>query len=297
MLKFTINDFLELRLEDGKTNIYVNDELFIHCKYLLLNVPVNDIEISQECKSIDDAVEKLDNSFEFKDNIEIEVPPEVQFWGHCSNLQAWYENNYNCSLIHSNLAFPLLKQLTKSGDFLAGKVFKHEIAKRFEKGHLGIIQFFLYYGYLDFFNGEELELLLEVSTANLINNLTNQFKKYMESTLDNYRNIKGLMELVFFIDLKYNKNFIIKIFENLAEKAKDTFIRLAILHLNYKEFRNYKIPYGRFYYYFEQIVDFLYDRYPCIDELVKLLDSGFYNAGISLDEKLSYGTVSYNKNV
>ena len=34
MNDFIINDFLTLKLEEGKTNIYVNSELFEQCKYL-----------------------------------------------------------------------------------------------------------------------------------------------------------------------------------------------------------------------------------------------------------------------
>jgi hypothetical protein len=44
------------------------------------------------------------------------IPPEIRFWAHCSNLETWGENNYDTRLIHSNLAFPLLKKLTEAGD-------------------------------------------------------------------------------------------------------------------------------------------------------------------------------------
>ena len=40
---------------------------------------------------------------------------------------------------HHNLAFPLLKVLTKSGDLQAKKVFREEIAKRFESGYVPVI--------------------------------------------------------------------------------------------------------------------------------------------------------------
>ena len=42
---------------------------------------------------------------------------------------AWFENKYNPRLLHSNLAFPLLKQLTDVGDPLASEVFKVELIK------------------------------------------------------------------------------------------------------------------------------------------------------------------------
>ncbi|MFX1237046.1 MAG: hypothetical protein ACFFAS_03805 [Promethearchaeota archaeon] len=44
------------------------------------------------------------------------IPPETEFLVHCSNLQAWVEHGYDARLIHSNLAFPLLKRLCEVGD-------------------------------------------------------------------------------------------------------------------------------------------------------------------------------------
>jgi len=50
MSKFVVNDYLSLRLENGKTNIYVNNKKFIQCKYILLDIPIdasNDDELSR----------------------------------------------------------------------------------------------------------------------------------------------------------------------------------------------------------------------------------------------------------
>lgn len=293
MLKFSINDHLELRLENSKTNIYVNNNLFIQCKYLLLNASIEEIDNLNDINSIDEAVVNLNRSFEFSRHDKITISPKVQFWGHCSNLQAWYENTYNSCLIHSNLAFPLLRKLTEAGDLLAKKAFKEEIAKRFENGHLGTVQFFVYNNYLNFLNKVELECLFEQSSPNLIENVLNQLNKLMISTLTNYRTIKDLIDLILFIDLKFNRTLLIEIFENLPQKYEEQFAKLVLLHLNYKEFNNYKIPYGKFYYYFEQIITFLYENYPCFSEILKFLDSGYYNSSYSLDERFSYGAVSY----
>ncbi len=101
---FQINPYLELRLEQGKSNIYVDGIFFQHCKYLLLNVPINDIEV-ETIESIDEAAEYLDNSLEPIEEEEedkepeIYIAPNVEFWGHSSNIQAWYEHNYNTRLI------------------------------------------------------------------------------------------------------------------------------------------------------------------------------------------------------
>ena len=133
--EFQINRFLSLRLERGETRIYVADELFIQCKFLLLNIPLAENSTFDEISSIDDAAEILNSEVEKEiRKVQIQISPEVEFWGHCSNLQAWYENEYDTRLIHSNLAFPLLKKLTEVGDPLAQKVFKQEVIERYEKG-------------------------------------------------------------------------------------------------------------------------------------------------------------------
>ena len=106
--EFKINEFLTLKLQDYKTIIYVKGQEFIQCKHLLLNIPINEISSFDEIQSIDEASESLNDT----EIIDAKIPPMVEFWGHCSNLQVWAEYNYNTQLLHSNLAFPLLKKLT-----------------------------------------------------------------------------------------------------------------------------------------------------------------------------------------
>ncbi len=158
MSEFVINEFITLKLEDCKTNIYVLGEKFIQCKYLLLNIPVQDISKYNEIDSIDEAAEKLDRSLERgnPDGFKVSIPPEVEFWGLCSNLQAWAEQEYDTRLIHSNLAFPLLKKLTEVGDLKASKIFKDEIGKRFESGPDSVRQFLALGGYMDYLTREEM---------------------------------------------------------------------------------------------------------------------------------------------
>ena len=158
MQEFIINEFITLKLEDGKTNIYVLGKKFIQCKYLLLNIPAQDLNLYDEINSIDEAAEKLDKSLERSNpkSFEIEVPREVEFWGHSSNLQVWAEHGYDTRFIHSNLAFPLLKKLTEVGDIKAKRIFKDEIGKRFEMGSDSVRQFLALEGYLDYLSREEM---------------------------------------------------------------------------------------------------------------------------------------------
>ena len=153
MIKFKINNFITLKLENGKTNIYVGNELFRQCKFLLLEIPVKEISSFDELESIDDASERLDKTLEKR---KLEIPAETEFWGHCSNIQVWSEYEYDTRLLHRNLAFPLLKKLSDSGDSIAKRVFKEEVVKRLEKGNQNIIDFLIEGGYTRYLDDEEL---------------------------------------------------------------------------------------------------------------------------------------------
>ncbi len=152
--EFQINDLISLRLEEDKTIIYINNKKFEQCKYLLLHIPIESIEEYDEIKSIDEAAEKLDHSLENKNN-SYKIPPDIEFWGHCSNLQGWVENNYDSNLLHMNLAFPLLKALSDEGDQLAKQKFKEEIAKRYKSGNYNVQAFLFNERYLRYLTNSE----------------------------------------------------------------------------------------------------------------------------------------------
>ena len=154
---FKINDHLSLRLENGKSNIYVGGKLFNQCKYLLLNIPKNNLSEFKKIESIDEAAIKLNKKMETNHKI---IPPETEFWGHCSNLQAWSEGNYDTRMLHSNIAFPLLRELVKEGDVLARKVFKQEVAKRLESGYPSVVLYLIEEDYLNCLSHEELDVVL-----------------------------------------------------------------------------------------------------------------------------------------
>lgn len=169
---FKINDYLTLKLrDDGATVIFVNGEEFNQCIYLLLNISIDETQSLDDIESIDEAEEKLDHVLEpFEGRVE-KIDPETEYWGHCSNIQAWAENNYDTRLIHRNLAFPLLKRLTEVGDPIAQKVFKEEVAKRLECGYFNVVIFLINQGYLNYLNNEELKTLFENPESNIYKNL------------------------------------------------------------------------------------------------------------------------------
>ena len=137
--EFRINEKIVLKLEEGKTNIYIEGRRFRQCKYLFILGPL--IE-SEELNSIDEIAENLDSSLEESITLQdVGLRPSEEFWGHCSNLQAWVEHDYDTRLIHSSLAFPLLKKLAELGDNKALFTLQEEVAKRFSSGFRSTVNF------------------------------------------------------------------------------------------------------------------------------------------------------------
>jgi len=158
--EFKINRYLHLKLKHEQTHLYVDGEPFRQCKYLFLSVPLRNSDEYRNINSIDEAAENLDRSLEGNNNIEHKnISPQTEFWGHCSNLQAWAENNYDTRLLHSNLAFPLLKKLTEAGDPRAKRVFKEEVARRLQENVPTVKNYLIEQGYLNYLSGEELDAI------------------------------------------------------------------------------------------------------------------------------------------
>ncbi len=61
--------------------------------YLLMNIPEDETK-DEDCVNIDEFKLKYSSELEGNSRSHI-IPPETEFWGHCSNLQAWEENDYN----------------------------------------------------------------------------------------------------------------------------------------------------------------------------------------------------------
>ncbi len=224
MKEFQVNNFITLKLEDKKTVLFVAGERFLQCKYLLLNIPIHDTLTFNNAESIDDASKLLDHSLENGKPLKrIDISPEVEFWAHCSNLQVWCEYNYDISLIHSNLAFPLLKRLTDIGDHLAKQVFKEELIKRLIIGYHPVIEFFFEEECIDYLNEEEIWFVIK------------DIKEKSFKTRDIY------------LDVKYT--LLKKLVEKKDEKALKTLkkhILKSISNLNYDAYFFYEGNYLRY---------------------------------------------------
>ncbi len=197
--EFKVNKYITLKLENGKTFIYVNNRRFNQCKFLLLNININEIKSFDEIKSVDESIIKFDNfSLSQRKKAEI-LDPDAEFWGHCSNLQVWYEYDYDTRLIHSNLVFPLLKKLVDVGDPLAKKVFKEEIAKRFITGYKPVLDFLINQGFLEYLSDQELEYIFSNPRVNPIKHLDME-----ELGLENFPNFIIKLSSLEILNLRCN---------------------------------------------------------------------------------------------
>ncbi len=163
--EFKINKYLSLKLMfdshiGSETMIYVDDKPVNQCSFLLITIPVQDFVKTEAISSIDEVANSLNTIMEEDAyNLRNEIKPEEIFWGHCSNIQAWAEHDYDTRLLHSNLAFPVLKKLAEAGDPIARKVFKEEIAERYSSGVPSVTIFLREEGYLRYLSSEELASL------------------------------------------------------------------------------------------------------------------------------------------
>ncbi|KKL95433.1 hypothetical protein LCGC14_1854630 [marine sediment metagenome] len=166
---FEVNKYISLKLSFGQTVISVDGVRFDQCRYVLLVDPLRN-EDQGEIGSIDEAQAMYNNDLEEEITPEeLGITREQEFWAHCSNLQAWYENNYDTRLLHSNISFPLLKKLTEVGDVKAKKVFKDEVGKRFVSGYVPVMAYLFKEEYLDCLTPEEFSTLLDEIDYSILN--------------------------------------------------------------------------------------------------------------------------------
>ena len=216
LLEYKINEFLSLKLEGLfklRTHIYVTDKLFLQCKRLVLVMSKKDVPIYDEINSIDEVADlyRHHEIVEGPTTLPLheyhDITPEQEFWGHCSNLQAWYENDYDTRLLHSSLSFNLLKALVEAGDSIAKRVFKTEVAKRFEIGYPITINSIVNANLLDYFTPKEKRELIRPNVSIVLKytpKLLNCFNPEEQKEL--IQENKAIIYEIF-KDLKYIKQY------------------------------------------------------------------------------------------
>ncbi|MHA1491643.1 MAG: leucine-rich repeat domain-containing protein, partial [Promethearchaeota archaeon] len=269
--EFIINDYIKLKLENGRTSIYVKNRVFRQCMYLLLNIPVKKIEEYDDIESIDEAAEKLDRSLEGRHSTKSIITPEVEFKGHCSNIQAWAENDYDTRILHRNLAFPLLKRLSEVGDPLAKKKIKEEIAIRYASGYPSVTTFLTKNGYLKYLNSEEIACLIDDQNLPIIKKISEKLKLLIDST-ENDQLERPILSLIKKLSQNFglhNLPFIIsRIIKKIPEDSKQRIVKIV-----YNKFENNKkFPLIEFLNYtLEFFKEIEFDHVTCQDKLIGII--------------------------
>ncbi|UCC18418.1 MAG: hypothetical protein JSV62_09905 [Promethearchaeota archaeon] len=220
---FKINLYLSLRLEHDKTVIYVNTKPLNQCKYLLFDIPANKFENFDGINSIDEALEVYHQSMNNHYMINKSISPKTEFWGHCSNLQVWVENNYDTRLLHSNLSFPLLRKLYEVGDPIAKRVFKEEIAKRLESGYPTIVEYLIKERYVEKLSKEEVISIID--NTKFVENYLN---------LNNLRNINRFLDSIIWFGSNPLKHILVQVIsdQNLHTHLQPLFLVINHRHRN-----------------------------------------------------------------
>lgn len=195
--EFKVNQYISLKLENNKTEIYVNDKRFIQCKNLFLNIDKDNYYYFDEMYSIDeaegiykeflnkDSIYEIGNPLSKRSTLEHNLTFEQEFWAHCSNIQAWVESGYDTRLLHRTISFPLMKRLTELGDLKARKVFKEEIVKRVLNGNENVRHFLIDEGYLKHLDQDEYLYLFNDQEAKTVIDLEKEVGRELE-LLTNY---------------------------------------------------------------------------------------------------------------
>lgn len=108
---FVVNEFISLKLDGRITEIYVNDERFNQCKYLLISIPISEIEEWDYYDSMDEIIKATKKGV--GERHAKGLTPEEAFWGHCSNLQAWVDSGYNYRVLDTRLSIPIILLILK----------------------------------------------------------------------------------------------------------------------------------------------------------------------------------------
>jgi len=132
-LMVQVNKFLEVVYDEqaSRARVIVDGKPFLHCSFIVADIASTNHDI----QSIDDLAQYQDARILEGRNVREYLTPAEEVFAHASNLQAWAEYGYDTRLLHSNIAFPLLKELASAGDDIAARVLPAEVDARLRDGN------------------------------------------------------------------------------------------------------------------------------------------------------------------
>lgn len=137
-LRLMLSEHIDLVYDhhEKRVEIRVDGKEFLSCAALVASF--DDLaKISKDITSIDELVEIHDDDswIAGDEALRQQITPQEELIAHASNIQAWIENDYDPRILHSNIAFPLLRELARVGDEKARRVMEAAIDERMESGN------------------------------------------------------------------------------------------------------------------------------------------------------------------
>lgn len=139
--EFQVNEFISLKLIFSKSLIFIQDDLFMTCQKVALNILPGKVGMYDDFNNIDDVIDFYKS--QTPSGGEISITPEEEFWAHCSNMQAWVENDYNTCILSRYISFPILTELSNRGFQRFQRLLKEEIIYRIKEGGIKTIRYFI----------------------------------------------------------------------------------------------------------------------------------------------------------
>lgn len=218
-MNFVINDYIRMVLEDNKTIIYFDDKPFRICKGLVLNLSIGELYKLQDFSTIDEQIEYLQVVESDIEAQRFEISPLDEFFVHCSNIQAWVELGYDTALLDHRLSFPLLRLLVRKKDKKAIKVYKEEIAKRFQTTFLTVPFFLIVEHFLDYLNSEEFNWISIQHNPKLKKSIKKALKSMDKKTeFDIKTEFDMAIEILKYLSFSYGDKYAMRILKSLLNR-------------------------------------------------------------------------------
>jgi len=220
-----------------KTVVIVDGKEIAQCMFLMLNIPLDETNDTFDYVNIDEMAGNYSADLE-RNRDKYGLTAEEEFWGHCSNLEAWVENDYNPNLLRSNLSVPLLTKLAHTDIKIFDSLLYHlddmwkaykTIERKifvFDTYSQMIYRLFLHYNIkiMDVYKTNAfLKCLVEITAINRYNYLGKRLVKYVNRVWANSDINRFLRKFDYLSKQLRRTTFILN--KQIVAKEQESFIR------------------------------------------------------------------------